>query len=166
MILEARAANCFAWTFVLKLDDRPIGKYEGQWFSENLTVHLTERRHLEFRKISWIGSQFQLVDLAVEEVVGECDRSGIFTSSWDLSVSTGLGQLVKPGWFDTSYEFVQEDEVLARVDRLGWCEPGWIVDGADILPDEDLLLIGLVYHIIQNRRNRQQHHSGGAAAGS
>ena len=166
MILEARAASCFSWTYVLKVNDRAIGKYEGQWFSESQTIDLTERRHLEFRKVGWLSSQFDLVDLSKEEVVCRCDRAGLFTSAWDLSLSVGAGQLIKPGWFDTSYEFVFADETLARIDRLGWCERGWIVDGGDILTDEDLVMIGLVYHTIQHRRQRQNNAAGGHAGGS
>lgn len=166
MILEARSAGCFSWTYVLKANDRPIGRFEGQWLSESVTIDLTERRHLEFRKISWLGSQFQLVDLEDEGLLGECDRAGLLTSAWDVTLSVGAGQLIKPGWFDTSYEFVQAEETLARVDRLGWCERGFTVDGADILTEEDLVMIGLVYHTIQNRQRRQHNNSGGAAAGS
>ncbi len=162
MILEARAANCFSWTFVLKINDRAIGKYETQWLSENLTVDLTQRRHLEFRKLDWLGSRFELVDLADEELVAECDRSGLFTSSWDLKLTIGRGQLVHCGWFETAYEYFQGDAALARVDRLGFCERGWIVDGAGMLTNEDLVMIGLVYHTILNRR--QQANAGGAAA--
>ncbi len=162
MILEARAASCFSWTYVLKLNDRPIGKFEGQWLSESVTIDLTERRHLEFRKLSWIGSHFQLVDLADGTFFCECDRSGVFTSAWDVTVSIGPGQLIKPGWFDSAYEFVHSNETLARVDRLGWCERGFTVDGGDVLTDEDLVMIGLVYHTLQNRQRRHNNNAGGA----
>ena len=47
MILEARAANCCSSTFVLKVDDRPVGKFEGRWFSESLDISLTGRRRLQ-----------------------------------------------------------------------------------------------------------------------
>jgi hypothetical protein len=163
MILEAKSAGCFSWTFVLKLDDRPIGKLMGRWFTENLEIHLTERRHLGFRKISWFSSQFDLVDLTDDECLARCDHSGIFTSSWNVSLSVGNGQLVRTGWFDTAYEFIHEQEALARVDRLGWCERGWIVDGAGILTVEDHLFIGLIYQIILQRQNQQQ---AGHTAGS
>src|SRR5437870_5516377 len=115
MILEARSAGCCTWAFVLKVDDRPLGSFAGQMFSENLSIDLLERRHLEFRKTSWLGSQFELVDLADEEVVAWCDRSGLFTSSWDLNLSSGAGQLVHTGWFQTSYEFIRDGDALARV---------------------------------------------------
>lgn len=166
MILEARSAGCCTWAFVLTIDGRPHGRFEGQFFSENLSIDLTERRHFEFRKTSWMGSQFELVDLAHEEVVAWCDRSGLFTSSWDLSLSVGAGQLVHTGWFQTSYDFMLGDESLARVDRLGVCEWGWNVDGAGVLKDEDLLMIGLVYHTILSRRQRSQNQAGGAAGGT
>jgi hypothetical protein len=165
MILEARAAGCCSSKFVLKLHERPIGKFEGQWFSESLDIYLTERRHLQFRKLGWLGSQFELVDMADEQFLGQGDRSGLFTSSWDLNLSAGTGQLVRAGWFDPSYEFIQGGDALARVERLGWCERGWSVDGGSDLSVEDLLLIGLVFHIIQQRQS-QQHHAGGHNAGS
>jgi hypothetical protein len=165
MILEARAKNCFSTTFVLKRDSRPIGKFEGRWLSESLDIYVTKRRRLEFRKLNWLGSRFELIDGNDGQVLGSCNRSGLLTSSWDLSLSAGDAQLVKAGWFQTAYDLVQAHGVLARVDRLGWCERGWAVDGSDDLPDEDLLLIGLVYHTIQERQARQQH-AGGHAAGS
>src|SRR5260370_38609217 len=108
MILEARSAGCFSWTFVLKVNDRPIGKYDCQWFSENLTVDLTERRHLEFRKTSWIGSQFELVDLAEESVVAWCDRSGFLSSTWDLELTTGRAHPAHGGWVYTPYTVFQQ----------------------------------------------------------
>jgi hypothetical protein len=163
MILEARAASCFSWTYVLKANDRAVGKYEGQWFSENQTVDLTGRRHLEFRKMSWLGSQFDLVDLGDEEVVAWCDRTGIFSTSWELGLSVGQGQLVPTGFFETAYEFILDGESLARVDRFGWCERGWEIDAGSIFKPEDLVMIGLVYHTIQNRRQQQQN---AAAAGT
>src|SRR5262245_7753571 len=146
MILEGRAAGCFSATFVLKLNGRPVGKYEGRWFSESLDVALTERRRLEFHKVGWMGSDFELLaaEQDEEEVLGSCRRSGIFTSGWDLHLSAGAAHLVRPGWFDTSYEVRQGDGVLARVDRLGWCERGWYVEAYTELTEEDMILIGLV----------------------
>jgi hypothetical protein len=164
MILEARSAGCFSWTFVLKLNDRAIGKFDGQWLSENLTIEMNKRRAFEFRKVNWLGSQFELVDLARDEIVAWCDRSGMFSSTWNLSLNAGDGQLVLCGWFNSAYEFILRDEALARVDRIAWCERGWSVDGGADLNDEDLLMIGLVYHIIQTRQQSQHNAPGGAAA--
>lgn len=156
MMLEARAANCFSSKFVLKVDGRPIGMFQRRLFGENLDVDLTERRHLQFRKVGWLGSQFELVDPIHKQPLGSCDRGGFFTSGWDLNLSVGAGRLEKAGWFSNAYEFKQEAQVQARVDRLGWCDRGWLVDGNDILTQEDLLLIGLIYQVILHRRAAQQ----------
>jgi len=156
MLLEARAANCFSSKFVLKVDGRPFGMFQGRWFSESLALDLTERRHLQFRKVGWLGSRFELIDPIHKLLLGSCGRSGFFTSSWDLNLSAGPGRLERADWFSTAYEFKQGAHVQARVNRLGWCERGWFVDGKDILRQEDLLLIGLVYQVILQRHAAQQ----------
>jgi hypothetical protein len=163
MILEARAASCFSSEYVLKINDRPIGKSSGRWFSEDVEVQLTQRRCLEFRKIGWFGSQFDLVDFSDGEVVARADRAGMFTSAWEVRLSVGPGLLQCAGWFDTAYVFVQDGDTLARVDRVGLCERGWIIDGGDILKDEDLLMIGLLYQTILQRQRNRHHHMGGHA---
>jgi hypothetical protein len=151
MLLEARAASCFSTTFLLKLEGRPLGKYEGRWFSENLDVSLLERHQLQFRKVGWMGSRFVLEEMPEKQPLGLADRGGVFTSGWDLEVSTGPGRLDREGWFGTAYLFRQGGSELARVDRLGVCERGWFVDGGGVLRPEDLLLLGLVFHVIQQR---------------
>jgi hypothetical protein len=161
MILEARAASCFSSEYVLKINDRPIGKCSGRWFSENVEAQLIERRRLEFRKVGWFGSQFELVDFSDGEVVAGADLAGLFTSAWNVRLSIGPGSLQSAGWFDTAYELVQGSERVARVDRVGACERGWIVDGGDILTDEDLLMLGLIYQTVLQRRRRRHHHMGG-----
>jgi hypothetical protein len=159
MLLEARAANCFSAKFVLKVDGRPFGVFHGRWFSECLDIDLTERRHLQFRKVGWLGSQFELIDTTFKQLHGGCSRSGFFTSSWDLNLSVGPGRLERADWFSAAYEFKQGARVQARVNRLGWCERGWLVDGEDALRQEDLLLIGLVYQVILWRHAAHQNPS-------
>jgi hypothetical protein len=163
MILECRAASCFSSEFVLKINDRPLGKCTSQWFSENLDVQLTQRRRLEFRKVGWFSSQFELVDLDDGGVVAGADSAGMFTSAWNARLSIGDALLQRAGWFDSAFELVQAEGILARVDRVGACERGWIVDGGDILANEDLLMIGLIYHTILQRQRNRQHHAGGHA---
>jgi hypothetical protein len=155
MLLEARAANCFSTTFLLKLEGRPLGKFEGRWFSESLDVNLLERHQLQFQKVSWLGSQFVLQEMPEQHPLGRANRSGMFTSGWDLELSTGPGWLEKEGWFGTAYVFRQGGGVLARVDRVGMCERGWYVEGGGALKPADLLLIGLVFHVIQQRAAHQ-----------
>jgi hypothetical protein len=152
MLLEAKAENCFSSKFVLRVDGRPVGRFHGRWFGEGLEIDLTERRHLQFRKLSWLGSKFELVDPLNNRILGSCAASGFFSSGWDLNLSAGPGRLERVGWFNSGYEFKREAWVHARVDRLGWCDRGWIVEGDDSLTREDLLLIGLIYLIIQNRQ--------------
>jgi hypothetical protein len=163
MFLEARAANCFSTTFILKLEERPLGKFEGRWFGESLDVTLLERHQLQFQKVGWFGSQFVLQEMPEGQPLGRANRAGLFTSSWDLEVSTGPGRLDKEGWFGTAYVFRQGGD-LARVDRVGMCERGWCVQGADELTPADFILIGLVFHVIQQRA--AQHAAAAGHAGS
>src|SRR5262245_34051904 len=125
MRLEAKSENCFSFRFVLKIDGRPVGSFHGRWFGECLDINLTERRHLQFRKLNWIGSKFELVDSPNNQMLGNCIPSGFLSGGWDLNLSVGPGRLEKVGWLDSAYEFKQEAGVYARVDRLGWCERGW-----------------------------------------
>ena len=69
-------------------------------------------------------------------------------------------QILKNGVYRTIGE-----TAVARVDRVGMCERGWLVDGGGDLAEEDMLLIGLVYHTILQRQQQQQQ-AGGAAAGT
>jgi hypothetical protein len=165
MNLEARSAGCFSSKFVVKVDDRPVGTFEGRWFSESLDLALTGRRRLVFRKVGWLSSHFELLTADGQQLLGSCQRAGIFTSTWELRFNQSDCQLVKAGWFTSAYEVRQGADVYARVDRLGWCERGWRVDGDSGLSEEDLLLVGLVYHTIQ-QREAQQHGAAGHTAGS
>jgi hypothetical protein len=164
MLLEAQAANCFSTTFLLKLEGRPLGTFAGRWLSEGLDVGLLERHRLAFQRVGWLGSQFVLEELPEKQALGRAGRSGLFTSGWDLEVSTGPGRLDRESWFGSAYVFRQDGRELARVDRLGLCTRGWFVDGAGALRPEDLLLIGLVFHVIQQRA--AQHAAAAGHAGS
>jgi hypothetical protein len=164
MYLEARAESCFSSTFVLKRDGRAIGKLVGRWFSEGLDIQMVGRRSLQFVNTAWLGSSFQLTDVSGQTVFGWAQRGGIFTSSWDVQITTGPGQLVSAGFFSSGYVLQQDGRALAQVDYHGACERGWWVDADDSLAEADVLLVGLVYHVIRQRRNRQ--HSGSAAHGS
>src|SRR5262245_58055622 len=128
MQLEARAANCFSSEFVLKIDGRPFGKFQRRWLSESMDIYLTEQRYLEFQKLGVMGSEFELRGQFHQKPIGSCQRSGLFSNSWDMVLSSGVGRLERAGWLDTAYEFKRDDQVLARADRLGWFERGWVVD--------------------------------------
>lgn len=165
MNLEAVAANCLSSSFVLKLDGRPVGKSEGRWLGEGVDLALVERRRLRFEKVGWMGSRFRLVAEDDDRPLAEADRAGVLSSSWDLTLSAGPARMVRAGWFATGYVVRQDGEEVAQVDRLGVCSRGWLVEG-NRLKEEDLILIGLVYHTIRRRQASQHGAAGGHAAGS
>jgi hypothetical protein len=165
MNLEARSANCFATEFVLKLNGQAVGKFETRWFGEGLDIAMTGRRQLRFEKIGWMGSQFALKREGDERPVAWADRAGFLTSAWDLELSSGAAQLVTMGWFQTGYRVEQERTVLGQVDRLGWCERGWIVNG-ETLTQEDMILVGMIYHAILQRQTRRHSAAAGGHAGT
>src|SRR4051794_27415576 len=86
VLFEAQAANCFSRTLILKVDGRPFGKVEARLFGESLDVQLLERRRLAFRKQGWLSAHFDLVDVDNDQVLGQAQRGGVFTSAWDLTL--------------------------------------------------------------------------------
>lgn len=151
MQLEARSPSCFSNQYVLKLDGSPLGEFRGRWFSESTDIRMTGRQQLVLQKESWIGSHFTLRDHD-GGVLAQADRAGWFTSEWDMSLSTGPARLLSAGFFNTGYFVTQNNQTIASVDRIGWCEGGWYVHTNDPLVITDLLLIGLIYHTILKRR--------------
>lgn len=163
MILEAHAESCFSTTHILKLDGRAIGKFEGRWFGESLDIALIGRRKLIFHKLNWLSSEFVLKSEEPEAYLGHADRAGLFTSAWKVDLSIGACELVRAGWFDTAYHVQQGDRVEGRVDRLGWCERGWQVSG-ERLSEEDMILVGMVYHTVLRRQQQAAAAHGGAGS--
>src|SRR5262249_11715161 len=151
MMLEALSRSCWSDQYVLKLDRRNWGEYRGRWFSESVDIHLTGRRQLRLEKGSWLGSRFALTDTFDESVLADADRSGLFTSAWDLRLSIGPSRVVSAGWFNTGFRVVQDKRNLADIDRVGLCNGGWAIEDTGSLRDTDLLFIGLIYHTILRR---------------
>jgi hypothetical protein len=166
MMLQAKAQNCFSSTFVLKINDKAVGKFEGRFFSEAMDVALTGQRRFKFEKTSWLGSHFQLKDADTNAVLVETDRSGFFTSSWSLLLSKTKAELRKQSFFGSGYEVCRGDKVLGRVDRNGICERGWHVENYGQLEAVDMILIGLIYQVVLNRQAQQHAAGGGHIAGS
>ncbi|MGI9427027.1 MAG: hypothetical protein ACR2NM_00100 [Bythopirellula sp.] len=152
MHLEARSPSCFSTEYLLKLDDRPVGRFRGRWFSEGIDVRLTERLQLHFEKDSWLGSNFRLIDAHSEEILASGSRSGFFTRSWDLALKSGPAQLVASGLFSTGYEVRLQDRMAARATRIDWCSGGWQVVSDATLDATDVVFVGLVYHTILKRQ--------------
>lgn len=159
MHLEARAPNCFSRHFVLKLDERPVGTFKGRWFSEGIDIRLTERLQLHFEKLSWVGSDFRLIDVNTQEVLAQGQRAGWFTRTWNLQLRTGPAQLVAPSLFSFRYNVIQNGEIVASVERYNWCERGWRAEEFGTLDATDLVFVGLVYHTILERSRRNNNSS-------
>lgn len=153
MILEARASDCFSTTHVLKINGQAIGSFQGRFWSEGLDLALTGRQRLKLDKAGWLTSHFQLKDAESDETLVEARPIGMFSSGWDLTLASGPATLERAGFFKSAYEIRRNREVLGRVDRLGICERGWRVEKfADELTAPDLILVGLLFHIIQKRQ--------------
>jgi hypothetical protein len=151
MRLEARSPSCFSDHYVLKLNGRSIGEYRGRWCSENIEIRLLGRHRLHLRKSSWLGSNFKLMEYD-GKVLAEANRSGMFTSAWELALSTGPARLVSAGIFNTAYRVEQGGQTLARADQLEMCTGAWAVESEGRLGEMDLLFIGLIYCTILERR--------------
>jgi hypothetical protein len=162
--LEARPPHCFSNRFLLRLDGHALGTLESRWFSEGLDVYMPGRRHLRLNKQSWLGSHFVLQDATSGDTLGEADRAGWFTSAWDLDLTAGPARLVRAGWFSPGFEVTQGRETIGHIYPLGPCTRGWEVRTGDGLIQEDLLLVGLVFHVVRRRRARQNQNAGQAGS--
>ena len=151
MMLEALSPSCWSDLYILKLDGLAWGEYRGRWFSECVDIHVTERRRFRLEKAGWLGSRFTLTDTEDGRILAEADRSGPFTSTWDMRLSSGLARLVSAGWFNTGYRVVRAGQVLAEINRVGLCGSDWAVRDDGWLQKTDLLFIGLIYHTILRR---------------
>jgi hypothetical protein len=151
MALEALSPSCFSDLYVLKLDERPWGEYRGRWFSESVDIRLTGRRELSLKKSGWLGSRFTLTDGADGKILAQADRSGMFTSAWNMRLTNGSAQLISAGWFNSGFQVIQDGRPVADVNRVGLCNGGWAIQGGKTLKDIDLLFVGLIYHTILRR---------------
>jgi hypothetical protein len=151
MMLEALSSSCWSDRYVLKLDGRPRGEYRGRWFSESVDISLMGRRQLHLEKSGWWGSRFALIDDGDGLVLAGANRSGVFTSAWDLRLSNGPGRLVSAGWSNTSYHVVQSGRVFMEINQVGFCRGGWAARSDGLFEDTDLLFVGLIYHTIVRR---------------
>ncbi|MEX0655749.1 MAG: hypothetical protein WD534_03245 [Phycisphaeraceae bacterium] len=163
--LQARSPHCFSSTYVLHLDGRPHGEFVGRMFGEGFNASMAGRQRLAFHRSNWIGSHMTLTDEASGQVLGTADRAGFFTSAWDLSLTSGPAQLVSAGIFHTGYEITNSSGRIGTVTQIGMFEGGWTVtDHSGTLRDTDLLVVGLTYQTIVNRRRRQSSSHAGAGA--
>jgi hypothetical protein len=162
--LQAKAENCFSSRYVLHGDGRAIGSCQGKVFSEGVEIHLTGQRRLLFAKDGWFSSTFNLTDAAGEQALGQASNEGWVTTKWALQSSAGPLELTSQGMFSQECAVTLDDQVVMRLERLGACQRGWVVhDLTQGFALSDLLLAGLVYQTILERRQRS---SGAGAAGA
>lgn len=153
MKLEATSRHCCSRHYLLRLDGRPTGEFRGRWFSEGLEVRGTGRQHWNLEKAAWFGSQFSLKEGTSGEVLARGTPAGWLTSSWDLELGDGPARLVSRGILSSGYRIERDDRVLGEVRRLGACTPGWVVETEVELRRDDLLFIGLIFHVILARQS-------------
>lgn len=152
MILEARSRSCFSSHYILTLDQKTFGDYQGRWFSEGVDIRLHGQRRLHLNKSSWLGSRFELTNQT--QTLCNAKRYGFLTSRWDLELSAGSAQFVSAGFFNTGYKVIQQSRTIAEVNRIGVCDGGWQAISRGNMNEFDLLFIGLIYRtILERRRN-------------
>ncbi|MEM7626903.1 MAG: hypothetical protein AAF333_15015 [Planctomycetota bacterium] len=161
MELTARSPSCFSSNYVLQLNGRALGEFKGRWFSESLDIRLTDQRRWTLHREGWVSGRFSLLN-ETDEVFGTGRHKSWLSSRWLLELSVGECQMVSAGLFNTGYVLEQHGRQLATVRSVNWCEGGWAVQADDPgLDAADLVLVGLIYHVIVQRRR-----SSGAAAAS
>jgi hypothetical protein len=157
--LEARSPNCFSRFYVLKLQGRAIGEFEWRRFNAGIDIRLTKRRRLHLQKSSVYGSDFKLTDSTNGEILASAQRSGYYSSVFDLQLSACNAQLVPAGFGKSGYNVIRDGTVIANTNFIGFCEGSWFVDSLHSLIDTDVILVGLIFHTIL-RGNTGRYQSG------
>ena len=152
--LEARPTGWWSSVHALSVDGRPYGRVRGRWFSENMDIELADGAGLQLKRRGFFGGRFELTRTGGAGVVAAADRDRFLSRGWSLELGTGPARLESAGIFNCAYLVRRAGETLARVDRLGWFRRGWIAVAERDLGETDLLLVGLVYHTILDRRRR------------
>lgn len=159
MRLTARSPSCFSNKYVLLCDGRPLGEFFGRWFSESLDIRLTDRRHWRLERKGFFHGRFSLLN-EQGRCFGTAEHRGLLTSRWRLETSVGECELASAGLFNTGYVIEQHGQTLATIRQINWCEGGWSVHAHDPrLNVGDLVLAGLIYHVILQRRRRNSSNS-------
>lgn len=138
----------------LTVEGVEVGECRGRWFSESMDLELRDgRRYSILRKGFW-GGEFRLEDESTGEIFARASRAGLF-SGWDLELSVGKATLKPTGLLRRKYTVVGEDgRELAGVRSTGFFATGWLVENLGELSEEDLLLLGILYHVLARRRRR------------
>jgi hypothetical protein len=160
-MLETHTPSCFSSQYVLLDNGKPCGKFSGRFFSGSIDVSLLGRYRLEYLHADMFNSglfksRYTLIDLDSGSVLAKSQSAGVFTSTWDLSLSVGEYKMVSAGWLNQGFYVVQGNRRLAEVNVAGGCSGNWYVRPYTRMPLTDQVMIGLVFHTILRRRRRRK----------
>lgn len=155
-MLETHTPSCFSSQYVLLDNGKPCGKFTGRTFSSCIDVSLLRRYRLEFRHAGIFTSRYTLIDLSSGSVLATSQSAGMFTSTWDLSLSIGACKMVSAGWLNQGFFIKQGKRRLAEVNVAGGCSGNWYVRPYVQMVLTDQVMIGLVFHTILRRRRRRR----------
>ena len=155
-MLETHTPSCFSSQYVLLDNGRPCGKFTGRAFSGTIDVSLLQRYRLEFRSAGMFTSRFTLIDLTGGEVLAVSQHAGLFSSTWNLTLSVGECSMVSAGFFNQGFYVEQGNRRLAEANVAGGCSGNWYVRPYVQMPLTDQVTIGLVFHTILRRRRRRR----------
>jgi hypothetical protein len=160
MILEARRERPF--TYVLKLDDRPVGQFRGPWLvgsgpwsGERFDIDLLGQRSWRFVKTGWAPSEFVLHEADSKPVLARASVVG-FWGTWNLELSIGTAEFRGAGWFSPDLLVKKDGNEHGRVRPLGMYRSGWTAENTGALSETDLLVAGLMYQVIEEEGARIQ----------
>ncbi len=157
VLLAGCSAGLFSFATLLTLDGKEIGVCRRRMVSESMDLELEDGRSLVIRRKGFWGGEFELGDSDSGEIFGRAVRSGgIFRRTWTLTLDVGVVEFRPIGFLRRFYSAAFEDgREVATVRSTGWVGSSWEAQSNGDLSLEELLLIGLLYHLLVRRRRRQ-----------
>lgn len=155
-MLTTQTPSCFSSEYILLDRGKPCGRFIGGAFTSNINVSLLGRYRLVFEHQGIFSSQYALRDKQTNQVLASAKHAGIFTSSWDLSLSIGDCAMVSAGIFNQGFYVQQGRSQLAEVNVMSGCDGRWFVRPTQAMPLTDQVTIGLVFHTILRKRRRRK----------
>jgi hypothetical protein len=150
-MLEAKAKRWFGNQYVLFFQGRPRGTFSTKWLSESLTIHLLGENEFELRKPSMFKSRFLLVDTQTGDIYGEAAKAAFLSTKWKVQLSIGEAVMFPVGALANLHKVTIRGQEIARSHKH-WFFNRWKVTTEVDLTFHDQLLIGLINHIIGERR--------------
>jgi hypothetical protein len=138
--------HCWSRSGLLRLDDRPLGKYdEPRWCSKDSRVQLCQHREYQFHTSGFLHRRCVLTDANSGQTVGTAESQSLWTDAWSIELSTGPADLNM--YSSTDRYFVRHrGSIIAAVRNQAFFRfpTRWCVYGQDDLNEIDLLFVTLV----------------------